>query len=99
MSYQQHIIEDRRLVILRLLAEDPGYSHNDRVLQTGLGHLGHNVSGDVVRSDLAWLAEQGLVQVEPVRADLHVATLTTRGDDVAAGRAMAPGVKRPGPRL
>ncbi len=96
-NYNQHITEDRRLVILRLLSEDPGFSHNDRVLQTGLEHLGHVTSGDVIRGDIAWLADQGLVTVEIVRDDLHVAKLTSRGDDVAKGRTLVPGVKRPGP--
>lgn len=97
MSYQRHVIEDRRLVILRLLAEDPGGSHNDAVLQDALGYWGHRVSRDVIRSEIAWLAEQGLVDRELVGDRYHVAMITSRGVDVASGLATVPGVKRPRP--
>lgn len=97
MSYRELVQADRRLVILRLMAEsDSGYSANSSVLQLGLETVGHTVSRDVVHTDLAWLCEQGLVKVEPL-ATVNVATLTTRGLDVAKGRATVPGVKRPGP--
>jgi len=49
-----------------------------------------------VRTDLAWLAEQGLLQTATT-GDVTMATLLTRGVDVAAGRAVVPGVKRPLP--
>ena len=97
MNYAKHITQDRRLAVLRLLADDPGYSHNDSVLQTALDAIGHTVSRDQVRVDLAWLEEAGLVTVRVVNETIHVATLTKRGIDVAAGRAVVPGVKRPSP--
>ncbi len=46
---------------------------------------------------LAWLAEQGLVENDDM-GGLVVATLTQRGADVAQGRVTVPGVKRPTPR-
>lgn len=96
--YTDFVAEDRRLGILRFLAEDADYSLNDSVLQTALDHIGHGVSRDVLRTDLAWLAEQGLVTVEAVMGGkVAVATLTARGADVAGGRAVVPGVKRPTP--
>jgi len=88
---------DRRLVILRALEEDPGYDLNEYVLQSVLEALGHTVSRDRLRADLAWLEEQGLVTVDEV-AGVKVAKLTGRGSDVAAGRAVVPGVKRPRPK-
>ena len=88
---------DRRLVILRCLSEDPSYDLNESILQSMLGSLGHNVSRDRLRTDLQWLAEQGLVTLREV-VSVHVATLTSRGNDVACGRVTVPGVKRPGPR-
>ncbi len=97
MSYEAYLSEDRRLVILRLLAEDRDYSLNDSVLQTALEQIGHGVSRDKVRADIDWLAEQELVTRRIVREKIHVATLTQRGADVAAGLATCPGVKRPGP--
>ncbi|MGD9638372.1 MAG: ArsR family transcriptional regulator [Alphaproteobacteria bacterium] len=71
---------------------------NDSILQTALNQVGHNVSRDVLRSELAWLEEQGLVKVEVVLDHIHVAELTTRGLDVAEGRSKIPGIKRPGPK-
>lgn len=88
--------EDRRLVMLRCLKEDPGYSLNESVLQAMLEALGHNVSRDRVRTDLGWLREQGLVTVQEV-VSVQVATITDRGIDVATGKAVVPGVKRPRP--
>jgi len=49
-----------------------------------------------LRADLAWLAEQGLVTIEEV-ATVMIATVTRRGGDVAFGRAVVPGVRRPEP--
>ena len=95
--YAEVITSDIRLVILRALAEDVGYSHNESVLQSILEQFGHVVSRDRVRNELAWLAEQGLIGIRD-SAGYMVATLTGRGADVAAGRATVPGVKRPGPR-
>lgn len=98
MTYRDEVDADRRLCILRLLAEDPGYSHNDSVVQSALATLGHRVSREMVRADFAWLSQVGLVSVEEINATIHVAELTPRGLDVARGNATVPGVKRPGPR-
>lgn len=95
-SFERLLTEDRRLMLLRLLAEDPGYRANAYVLQLALEAVGHAVPLDRVETDLAWLAEQGLVTVGRA-SDVTVGKLTTRGADVAAGLATVPGVKRPGP--
>jgi hypothetical protein len=96
-SFQERFNEDRRLAILRLLKEQPDYSINDSMLQTALEALGHGQSRDVIKTDMAWLGEQGLVEVDVVHETVHVAKITGRGIDVAAGRATVPGVKRPAP--
>lgn len=97
MSFSALLAEDRRLAILRILEGDARYATNDSVMQTALDRIGHSVSREMVRSDFAWLAELGLVELEQVTATVHVARLTGRGVDVAAGRASVPGVKRPRP--
>lgn len=99
MSYSHHVQTDRRLVILQTLNRDPGGSHNDHVLQADLGDWGHRITADALRTELAWLAEQGLVEVEHVgpNAEYHVASITDRGQEVAAGRARVPGVRKPRP--
>jgi len=90
--------EDRRFYILRLLAKSPDYSHNNGVIQTVLGEVGHRVSRDVIRSDIEWLNRMGLVTVKWVGDDAYqVATATERGLDAAIGRAIVPGVRRPDP--
>jgi len=94
-DFSAFLREDQRLVILRILADLPAYRANSSVLTMGLANFGHGVSRDQTKTELHWLAEQGLVALEPVESVL-VATLTERGADVAAGRARAPGVKRPG---
>ena len=97
MSYQSVLHEDQRLVILRTLVEMNGYQANESILQTILDSYGHNISRDLVVNHLRFLEEQGLVSLEDIRGIL-VATLKSRGEDVAAGRATVPGVKRPSAR-
>ena len=94
-NFAKFLAEDRRLVILRVLTALPGYRTNSFLLHTLLGKFGHEPSVDQIKTDLTWLQEQGLVAVEDVEG-VYVATLSTRGADVAAGRAVVPGVKRPG---
>lgn len=97
MSFQQTITEDRRLSLLLVLAQTPGYSANAFLLRDAIGQIyGHSASIDQVVGDIAWLAEQGLVESRLV-SDVTLATLTTRGADAAAGRANVPGVKKPMP--
>jgi hypothetical protein len=91
--------EDRRLVILRLLRAVPGYSLNTIVLGQAVREQGHEGTFDVIRTDGAWLAEQGLVTIKEPAPDLMVLSLTTRGKDVASGAAHVPGVKVPEPGL
>lgn len=95
-SFERLMNEDRRLVILRVLTEDPGYRANAYVLRPALEAMGHTVSLDKLEGDLAWLAEQNLLSIERA-THITVAILTQRGADVALGRASVPGVKRPEP--
>ena len=94
-NFSTHLTEDRRLVLLRLLAELPVYRANSSVLNMALERFGHATTRDQVRTELRWLEEQGLVSVEDMGPVL-VATATERGLDVARGRAVVPGVARPG---
>uniref|UniRef100_A0A6H2A4L0 ArsR family transcriptional regulator n=1 Tax=viral metagenome TaxID=1070528 RepID=A0A6H2A4L0_9ZZZZ len=96
MNYEELIASDIRLMILRTLAEDADYSHNEVILREVLVMFGHKISQDKLRSELAWLSEQGLVKTEEI-SGLVVAKLTARGADVSSGAAQCPGVKRPRP--
>lgn len=95
LPYADFLRQDMRLVILRLLVEMPAYRANSSVLNTALDSYGHAVSRDQVKTELQWLTEQGALTLEEMGPVL-VATLTTRGQDIAAGRARVPGIKRPG---
>ncbi|WP_321392800.1 hypothetical protein [Emcibacter sp.] len=97
MSFAEKMKEDRRLCILRLLHEQPEYTLNHSVLKLGLGELAHHISEDVVLSEIAWLAEQGLVTAKTLENNLRIVKLTQRGSDAATGSATVPGVKRPSP--
>lgn len=89
--------EDRRLVILRLLEQSPCYETNESLIATFLRQFGHAVSRDRIRTDLAWLKEQGLVTVEEFEL-VQIAAATQRGIETAQGIITTPGVKRAGPR-
>lgn len=94
MNFADLLAQDRRLVILRFLAEDQDRTLNTSILQDALDQVGHGCSRDCVETECAWLAEQGLVTTERV-GPVTVVTLTGRGQDVAEGRSTVPGVKRP----
>lgn len=94
-QYAEFLRHDMRLVILRLLGEMPAYRANSSMLNAALDNFGHSVSRDQVKTELHWLAEQGAVSLEDIGPVL-VASLTERGQDIAAGRARVPGIKRPG---
>ncbi|QIH08934.1 MULTISPECIES: hypothetical protein [unclassified Pseudomonas] len=94
-QYAEFLRQDYRLVILRLLGEMGGYRANSSVLTMALDSYGHTLSRDQVKTELHWLAEQGALTLADVGPVL-VATLTERGQDIAAGRARVPGIKRPG---
>ena len=97
MNYSERLTQDRRLVILRLLLNAPLYTANDSVITIALSDFGHAVSRDQVRTDLAWLAENGCMTIEDL-ATIQIATLTQRGVETATGDVITPGVKRPSPQ-
>ncbi|CZF83858.1 VpaChn25_0724 family phage protein [Grimontia marina] len=96
MTLHTLLQQDRRLVMLRVLNEMPGYEANDSIIDSALDAYGHNVSRDLVRTELSWLAEQQLVTLRDV-AGTQVARITQRGIDIALGQANHPDIKRPRP--
>lgn len=90
------VTEDRRLAILRILEGSAEYRSNLFLIQRMLAVFGHPVSQDAINTDLAWLAEQGLLELESV-GGVSIPQLLARGIDVACGRAVVPGVARPMP--
>ena len=96
MEYQQLITENQRLAVLKFLRDDNDYTQNTSILQDGLTAIGLDISRDKLETEVSWLAEQGLVEIEHYRT-VTVVKLTGRGLDVTEGRARVPGVKRPRP--
>jgi len=97
VSYQDFQTKGRRLGILRILSRRNQFTSNEYSLNDELaGNYGHHVSKDQLHTDLAWLEEQGLLILQQPRAG-WIATLTSRGEDAAEGRANVPGVARPRP--
>jgi Fe2+ or Zn2+ uptake regulation protein len=97
-DYSQFMAEHVRIAILRMLDEAPAWQMNSSMLRDGLSAMGLGATGDQVRTQLAWLKEQGLLHLVEALPGLLVATATERGLDVAAGRATVPGVRRPSPK-
>lgn len=86
----------RRRVILDALNSDPGYSLNEAVLRAILKDFGFAASHDLLRTELAWLVEQGLLTTSD-QGGIIVAKISARGVDVATGCVNVPGVARPEP--
>lgn len=100
MSLTNVLAEDRRLVALRLLSEG-GFRASESVLRKGLDFFGHRISHELMRADLEFLREHGLLRIEalhpPSGGELWLAHLTDAGDEVARGVSVHPGVARRGP--
>lgn len=92
MALKELLTQDQRMLILHSLAENNNQA-NDEVLQDCLNLYGHRISRDLVRTQLRWLEEQGLVKLENC-GYLFIAKLTARGFDVSQNQAVAEGVKK-----
>jgi hypothetical protein len=92
---QQKIDEDRRLVILRLLADYRG-ALNSSSLESAVRAWGHKyIDRALIADDLAWLAMRGAVRVEELGSHVSEVTLTAKGERVASGEEWLTGVARP----
>ena len=96
MAYKDIVSESRRLEILRILKEDPGYQTNQGIIQSALAAVGLDSSADMVQTEIAWLDEQGLVDMSEI-GSIRLAKITQRGLDCAKGLSRVPGVARPNP--
>ena len=95
-SFAQLMTENRRACILRTLEAAPAYTSNESLLHMMVVEFGLSSSRDQVRGDLAWLAEQQLIDLKDI-SGVYVVKITLRGIDVARGLVTVPGVKRPEP--
>lgn len=93
MSYAENVAKARRLAILLALYFSPSYTLARPALRYQVELTGYVMSADLADTELAWLAEMGLIE----QLELDVIRLTDRGEDVALGRSQTPGVRRPSP--
>jgi Fe2+ or Zn2+ uptake regulation protein len=96
MRFSEFEAQARRLTLLQALEHAAQYRASAALLHRYLEHVGQAVSADLLATELQWLAEQGLLELQAAPGG-QVATLTTRGLDVATGTVVAPGVARPRP--
>jgi len=100
MQFSERMSAGRRLVILVVLKGAPEFTcHEYRLAELMAGDHGDAVGRDALRTELAWLEEQGLVLNQQTPQGLWISTLTVRGEDVATGRTVVPGVSRPRPEF
>ena len=89
-----------RLTILRLLAADANFTINESIIEKGVERFGFGWGRDRIRTELRWLQEQQLVEIEDLGeqgANYLIAKLTQRGLDISKGKGHVDGVERPGP--
>ena len=97
MIMDRIIREEARLIILKALAVEPNYSHNESVLTDTLETFGVLRPRAWVRDEMRWLATMGAVKITEAGSVL-IATLTDKGREHVERRMLIEGVKRPGPR-
>lgn len=94
-TYPEILAEDRRSAMLKLLVESGG-SANERILYTALESLGHRlVTEENVRADLRFLEKAGAIRIEYFQERIAVAHILIRGTEIAAGKTIVEGIKRP----
>jgi hypothetical protein len=97
-NYEQTTLrKHRRLAILRFLKDCDAYSANGSIIRDVLNGVGVGSTSDQVTTELAWLREQGMIQIDDLGSVL-LATATTRGVEIAQGLASHPDIQRPSPK-
>jgi len=94
MNFGNLVAEHQRLLILQMLEQDAGYSHNEAVLKSGLAAMGHAISTAALHSTIDWLSDAALVTSDDVESVGKVVKITSRGLDVALGQTVVTGVAR-----
>lgn len=87
---QQILREMMRFVMLRLVNGAP-HNTNSSVLSMQLNGAGYSNTRDQVKSEIRWLEQAGLLEVEEVESVLIV-SITERGEDVANGLSKVDGI-------
>lgn len=95
-SYEEHLAEDARLVLLRELAAQTDGRLNDKILTAVLDSFGYRRSREWVRTQIGKLAELGTVTTVET-GTVRIASITRAGLDHVERRSVIDGVARPSP--
>lgn len=96
-GYEEYLITDARLVILKELAGMPDGRLNEALLTKVLDVYGYNRSREWVRTQMRKLEELGAVRLAEAGTVL-VAEISRAGLDHVERRSYLEGVARPSPR-
>ncbi len=95
-TYSERNVAHLRLSMLRVLAA-AGIETSVPVLRAAVEEATpHRPSAALLRQELAWLDERGLLTRRAIGASVAAATIAERGEDVALGRERLAGVAPPG---
>lgn len=97
MSFNDFVLRDLRLCLLRALAEQPGYTAGEVLLQTVAKSYGISRTRESIRTELAYLGQLGAVSLVEQGSYL-IATLLRRGQDHVEGLIQLDGVNKPSPK-
>lgn len=92
-TFQELMHEDQRYLTLLSLVH-MGFDGNSNMIKTALDAYGHRVSSNELESILSWLSIFQLVELSKI-GPFTKAKLTQKGQDVAEGREVVLGVRRP----
>ncbi|MBK1868268.1 hypothetical protein [Taklimakanibacter albus] len=96
-SFNDFVLRDLRLCLLRALAEQPGYTANEVLLQKVAAGYGMSRTREVIRTELNFLADVSAITVVN-QGSYAIATLHRRGQDHVDGLIEIAGVKKPSPK-
>ncbi len=97
MSYADTVRKHARISILRVLEDAPKYTSNVSMIATILQNVGIAFTRDQVVTEMHWLKDQGMVELEEHPGGFIVATANVRGVEIAQGIATHPEIQRPRP--
>ncbi|WP_395815205.1 hypothetical protein [Devosia sp.] len=95
-EYEEALVRDARLVILKALAAQTDGRLNEAILERELDRFGHRRSREWVRTQLLKLAELGAVTVMEA-GTVMVASITRLGLAHCERREVVDGIARPSP--
>lgn len=92
-SFKNHVTEERRLLILQLLANSVGCEMNAYLLASQLDQLAMYLDELALGRELQWLADADLLRLRSI-AGVTLAALTRQGLALTQGKHQVAGVAR-----